>query len=89
MAVQRKLLGDILLENGLITKNQLEDALAEQKTSRDKLGRILVRKGFISEQQLMEVLEFSLGIPQVQLNRVKIDPDVVRLLPTSLIRKHY
>ncbi len=89
MAVQRKLLGDVLLENGLVSKSQLEEALAEQKYSREKLGQILVRKGFISEQQLMEVLEFSLGIPQVQLNRVKIDPDVVRLLPTSLIRKHY
>lgn len=89
MAVQRKLLGDILLENGLITKNQLEDALAEQKTSRDKLGRILVRKGYITDQQLLEVLEFSLGIPQVQLNRVRIDPAVVKILPTSLIRKHY
>lgn len=89
MAVQRKLLGDVLLENGLLSKSQLEEALAEQKHSREKLGQIMVRKGFITEQQLLEVLEFSLGIPQVQLNRVKIDPAVVKLLPTSLIRKHY
>lgn len=89
MAIQRKLLGDILLENRLLSKSQLEQALAEQKNTREKLGQILVRKGFISEQQLLEVLEFSLGIPQVQLNQVKIDPSVVRLLPTTLIRKHY
>lgn len=89
MAGQRKLLGDILLENGLINKTQLEDALTEQKNSREKLGRILVRRGYISEQQLLEVLEFSLGIPQVQLNRVNIDPAAVKTLPTSLIRKHH
>lgn len=89
MAGQRKLLGDILLENGLLNKAQLEDALAEQKHSREKLGRILVRKGYITDQQLLEVLEFSLGIPQVQLNRVSIDPAAVKTLPTSLIRKHY
>jgi len=89
VAIQRKLLGDILLENGLLSKTQLEEALAEQKISREKLGQILVRRGFITEQQLLEVLEFSLGIPQVQLNQVKIDPAVVRLLPTTLIRKHY
>jgi len=89
VAGQRKLLGDILLENGLLNKAQLEDALAEQKHSREKLGRILVRKGYITDQQLLEVLEFSLGIPQVQLNRVSIDPAAVKTLPTSLIRKHY
>lgn len=89
MAIQRKLLGDILLENGLLSKTQLEEALAEQKNTREKLGQILVRRGFITDQQLLEVLEFSLGIPQVQLNQVKIDPAVVRILPTSLIRKHY
>ncbi|MDI9479689.1 MAG: GspE/PulE family protein [Bacillota bacterium] len=89
MAIQRKLLGDILLENRLLSKSQLEEALTEQKNTREKLGQVLVRRGFITEQQLLEVLEFSLGIPQVQLNQVKIDPAVVRLLPTTLIRKHY
>jgi type IV pilus assembly protein PilB len=89
VAIQRKLLGDILLENRLLSKSQLEEALTEQKNTREKLGQVLVRRGFITEQQLLEVLEFSLGIPQVQLNQVKIDPAVVRLLPTTLIRKHY
>ena len=89
MAVQRKMLGDILFENGLLTEAQLEEALTEQKLSRKKLGQILVDRGVINEQQLLEVLEFTLGIPQVQLNRVDIDPEVVKILPTSLIRKHH
>lgn len=89
MTVQRKMLGDILFENGLLTEAQLEEALTEQKLSRKKLGQILVDRGVINEQQLLEVLEFTLGIPQVQLNRVDIDPEVVKILPTSLIRKHH
>lgn len=89
MAVQRKLLGDILLENGLLTREQLQEALDEQKQTREKLGGILVRKGYITDQQLVEVLEFTLGIPQVQLNRIHIDPQIVKTLPTNLIRKHH
>lgn len=88
MAVKSKLLQDLLLENGLVTEDQLEEALAEQKNSRDKLEHILVRKGFVTDQQLLEVLAFSLGIPQVQLNHVYIDPAAVKTLPITLMRKH-
>ncbi len=88
MAMQRKMLGDILVENGLITKEQLAQALADQKMSKEKLGRILVRRGFLSEDQLLEVLEFSLGIPRVQISRMNINPETVKLLPTTLISKY-
>jgi len=88
VAVKSKLLQDLLLENGLVTEDQLEEALAEQKNSRDKLEHILVRKGFVTDQQLLEVLAFSLGIPQVQLNHVYIDPAAVKTLPITLMRKH-
>ena len=71
MATQRKMLGDILVENRLISEEQLAQALADQKMSKEKLGRILVKRGFISEDQLLEVLEFSLGIPRVQISRMK------------------
>ncbi len=86
--IRKKLLGEILLENGLLTREQLEEALAEQKRSKEKLGKILVRKGYLNEDQLLEVLEFALGIPRVQLNRLNIDPQVVRVLPATLIRRH-
>lgn len=88
MATQRKLLGDILVENGLISEKQLAQALEDQKISKEKLGRILVRRGFISDDQLLEVLEFSLGIPRVQISRMDIDPETVKLLPTSMISKY-
>lgn len=88
MALQRKMLGDILVENGLISEEQLAQALADQKISKEKLGKILVRRGFLSEDQLLEVLEFSLGIPRVQISRMNINPETVKLLPTTLISKY-
>lgn len=89
MATQRKMLGDILVENGLISEEQLTQALADQKNSKEKLGRILVRRGYITDDQLMEVLEFSLGIPRVQISRMEINPETVKLLPTNMLSKHH
>jgi len=89
LATQRKMLGDILVENGLISEEQLTQALADQKNSKEKLGRILVRRGYITDDQLMEVLEFSLGIPRVQINRMEINPETVKLLPTNMLSKHH
>jgi type IV pilus assembly protein PilB len=89
LATQRKMIGDILVENGLITEEQLAQALADQKISKEKLGRILVRRGHITDDQLMEVLEFTLGIPRVQISRMEISPEIVKLLPTNMISKHH
>lgn len=86
--VQRKLMGEILFDLGLLTEEQLKSSLAEQAQSGEKLGRILVRKGILTEQQLMETLEFTLGIPQVQLSKMNIDPETVKLLPPQIIRLH-
>jgi len=83
------MIGDILVENGLITEEQLAQALADQKISKEKLGRILVRRGHITDDQLMEVLEFTLGIPRVQISRMEISPEIVKLLPTNMISKHH
>ena len=66
MTTTRKRLGDLLVESGLLTNEQLQTALSEKP--RDlKLGDALLQHGFITEQQLIEVLEFQLGIPHVNL----------------------
>ncbi len=88
MEVKRKLLGDILVENGMISQEQLKQALEDQKVNKEKLGKVLVRRGFITEDHLMEVLEFTLGIPRVQVSRMNIDPELIKLLPTNMISKH-
>lgn len=88
MATVPKRLGDLLVSSGLITVEQLKEALEEQKKTRQKLGDIFIQKGFITEQQLIEVLEFQLGIPHINLFRLPIDPAIVRLIPEALARKY-
>lgn len=84
----RKRLGDLLIEAGLITREQLERALEEQKVTGLRLGEVLTRSGILSEEQLIEVMEFQLGIPHVNLDRFPVDPAAVELVPESLARRY-
>ncbi|MDN5346857.1 MAG: type pilus assembly protein PilB [Clostridia bacterium] len=88
MAAQRRRLGDLLVETGLLTPSQLERALQEQKRTGERLGKILVRLGFLSERDILEALEFQLGIPKVNLEDYRLDPEVVGLIPEELARRH-
>ncbi|SHG66410.1 type II secretion system protein E (GspE) [Thermosyntropha lipolytica DSM 11003] len=83
-----KKMGEMLVDMGLITQEQLAEALEEQKVTGERLGKILIDKGFITENQLLETLEFMLGIPHVQLSRMQIDPEAVKLVPPNIIRKY-
>lgn len=69
---QRRRLGDLLVEAGMITPEQLNETL-EQKSSNEKLGDALVSRRYITELQLIEVLEYQLNIPHVQLYHYPID----------------
>ncbi|WP_374720192.1 GspE/PulE family protein [Parageobacillus toebii] len=84
---ERKRLGDLLVEAGLITEAQLEEALKE-KAPGQKLGDALLQRGYITEQQLIEVLEFQLGIPHVSLYRYPIDPKLTNLIPKEFAKRH-
>lgn len=87
-AILKQKLGDILVQAGYITEKQLEESLAEQKTSGKRLGTILVQKGYVTEQSLIEVLEFQLGVPHVILAKRQIAPDVVKSVPEHVARKY-
>jgi len=86
--VQRKRIGDLLVEAGLLSDERLQEALQEQKELQMKLGDVLLTRGYISEQQLIEVLEFQLGIPHVQLFRQKLDPKLISLIPKQTAEQH-
>lgn len=84
--VPPKRLGDLLIDSGLITQEQLQLALREQKRTGERLGRTLIKMGMVSEQDIMNVLEMQLGIPQIQLNKL-LDVELVRSFPEELIRR--
>lgn len=83
-----KRLGDLLISVGLITEEQLNEALALQKNSKDRLGSVLIKNGFITEGQLIEALRMQLGIDFIDLTSTNIDPSMVEQLPKSIAKKH-
>ncbi|PGT88162.1 GspE/PulE family protein [Bacillus sp. AFS040349] len=83
----RKRLGDLLLDSGLITEEQLQSALAEKQKGQ-RLGDALLERGFITEQQLIEVLEFQLGIPHVSLYRFPFDQKLVKLVSKEMAKRN-
>lgn len=87
MRVQaRKRLGDLLVEAGVITNEQLDYALSN-KTQNEKLGDFLIRENYLTEQQLIEVLEFQLGVPHIHLNQYSIEPELLHLVPAELAKR--
>ena len=88
MAIKRRYLGALLVDIGMITHEQLDECLKEQKTSGEKLGKILKSKGYVTEQQLMEILEFQLGIPCINLDVSALSTKLSKYIPAALARKH-
>ncbi|MEW8986869.1 MAG: type II secretion system protein GspE, partial [Bacillus sp. (in: firmicutes)] len=80
MKQPRKRLGDLLVEAGLITEEQLQTALKE-KPQGQRLGDALLQRGYITEQQLIEVLEVQLGIPHISLYGYPFETNLFSLVP--------
>jgi type IV pilus assembly protein PilB len=81
-------LGDRLVAEKLISTDQLQRALAEQKGSADKLGTILVRLNFITEDSLVSFLSKQYAMPAITVAQVDPDPDVLKLVPEQIAKKH-
>jgi type IV pilus assembly protein PilB len=80
-------LGDLLLEKNLITTDQLEQALGEQRDTGGKLGEILVNSGALDPQVLAEALAGFFGLVVVNLRRDNVDPAVITLIPEAMARE--
>ncbi|MBW3697242.1 GspE/PulE family protein [Vibrio sp. T187] len=83
----RKRLGDLLVEEGIITETQVEQALAAQKSTGRKLGDTLIELGFLSEQQMLTFLSQQLDLPLIDLSRANVDVDAVQVLPEVHARR--
>jgi type IV pilus assembly protein PilB len=83
MKTSRKRLGDLLVESGLITEEQVQKTLSGKRADQ-KLGDALLENGYITEQQLIEVLELQLGIPQISLFRYPFDTNLFSLVPKDV-----
>lgn len=82
-------IGEVMMEIGIIDAAQLEAALEEQKKRRDKpLGEILIGMGVLDKDSVRQALARKLGIPHVDLNEFKIDPQAFSSVPGDLLKRH-
>ena len=79
--------GDILLDSGLITEEQLTAARAERDETGDPLDEILLRQGIVKEDQLLEALSNALGTRWIHIPG-KLEPDVINLVPAEFAYRH-
>ena len=84
----RKLLGERLVEAGIISPDQLRIALTEQEESTEPLGRILIRLGFVGEAVMREQLGEALGQESIALGAAIPDPEALALVPKDLARRY-
>src|SRR5687768_6572006 len=81
-------IGDLLVEHGVITQEQLELALKEQRKLGRKLGQTLVTLGYINEPNLLDFLSKQLGTPLVDLKHFELKPELVKKLPETVARRY-
>ena len=81
-------LGDCLVQKGMITEEQLSEALVKQKENGAKLGETIVELGYVSENDMIDVLVEQLGIEYVDVRKIKVDENAARLLKEEFMRKN-
>jgi type IV pilus assembly protein PilB len=84
----KKRLGEILVEGGLITTEQLEKALPYQKKSNLKLGQFLVREGIVSESQIVDMISSQLNLKKYAADKYPVDPALADLVPADIAYKY-
>ncbi len=84
----KRSLGETLVEEGIISREQLTQAQEEEKRSGQHLRKVVVRMGLIEEEDLVELLSDKLNVPRIELGNYLIDPKIVELVPELLARKY-
>ncbi|MDD5376207.1 MAG: hypothetical protein PHO38_11350, partial [Acidithiobacillus sp.] len=86
--LQKIRLGDLLVQNGIITAAQLDMALTQQRGSGRKLGQELIAQHLVTEEDLLNFLARQLHLERIDLSRQALDPQLVSRLPESLARRY-
>ena len=85
---QKELLGQVLVQRGMITLEQLDEALQVQEEQGGFVGEILTKLGFTSEEDIVQTLAIQHDVPYLPLANYEIDSELTKLIPESLARKY-
>lgn len=83
-----KRLGELLIEKGLITEEQCQQALDIQKKTGRRLGQAIIELGFVKEEELLQVLSKQMDLPHIWLRKGLIDPKIINIIPGEKARLH-
>jgi len=83
-----KQLGELLMERGLISKQQLDEALALQKDKGGLIGEILVDLGFAKEEEIAKTLTAQYGFPYLPLSNYEVDSQIINIIPGRVARQY-
>lgn len=86
--MKNKRLGEMLVDEGVLSEAEVEKAIELQKNSGKRLGAVLLENHFIDETQLIEVLRLQLGIDFVDLNKKRIDPYMAEIVPKNIAQQY-
>lgn len=84
----KKQLGELLIERGVITGEQLEKALASQKEKGGLLGQMLVALGYTNEEEIAQALTIQYGFPYLPLKNYELDKEITKLIPETMAREY-
>ena len=85
---KRVRIGDLLLSQGMITQQQLDTTLSEQKIRKTKLGETLIALGYVSQKDFSDVLSRQLGVESVDLRKEGLQDAAIRLVPEDIMKKY-
>jgi len=81
-------LGEMLVRAGMISQEQLDEALESQKTNGEKLGFNLIKLGYVKEDDITQLLSEQYGVPSINLRHFEIDETVINLIPSEVAQKY-
>jgi type IV pilus assembly protein PilB len=79
---------ELLVKENLLSQEQAQKAMADQRRSGERLATVLTRLAFITEDELLDFLSRKYGIPVINLGRVEVDPDILRLVRKEIVQKY-
>jgi len=85
---ERKLIGEILIEEGFLERSHLNEAVAIQKKEGGLIGEILVRQGWVNEEDLVYSLSKQLSIPYIRLRNFTVNPKALQLIPKEVAERY-
>lgn len=84
----RKRLGEILIEARKLQESDIQKALAEQRKYGEKLGKVIIKMGLLSENEIINTVSKQLGIPIINLDKINIPNEILRLIPDTICKSY-